>query len=274
MATKKSTAVATTASEASLAELRNMFPTDPSFTAAMFPRFGMVSQDKTEKVGKTINLIAEAGTFFTEKQTEEIDEVTGKKAWERTDLGTEAEGIIVYQRKQLRYYDEGTEEYTSSPIYDTDDEIIPLWRNKAEIDRGTAKELQSRKEYAGVSRAGKFKSKLEENRVLYVLLDGEMHQLNLRGSSMYSFLSYARTVNPSTVLTRFTSEAKESGSISWNQMAFVALRTLTEEEAQVALTHAREIREGIEASKQRFAQAEKSELDKEFEDTDLPQLEG
>ncbi len=184
MATKKNTAVANVASDEALAELGSEFPRDPGFQAVMPPRLGMYSQDKTEKVGKTYKIIQEAGTFYTEQATDETDN-DGKKVWAKDELGTDIEGIILFQRKQLSFYDGVS--FISSPIYDTEDEVMPLWKDRAEIDRGTVAELQSREEYTGVNpRTGKPQSKLEENRILYVLFkkpeeddEYQLFQMNL-----------------------------------------------------------------------------------------------
>lgn len=247
------------------AQLQQDYPQEAGMQRIMLPRFGLVSQDITEEVKdpktkkKTINVISEAGSFFTEKQGEEEEtiEVDGKevkrKKWERTELGTEVEGTIIYQRKQLKYYDESTEEYTSSPIYDTDDEVIPLFLNKKEIARGTPAELKAK--YPGTSKtSGKPISLLEDNRILYILIDGEIYQCNLRGSSMYSFFTYGRKTLVPSVLTKFASEAKEKGSINWNMMTFETIRELAKNEVDFVLGKVGEIKQGIGAEKAFYAQ--------------------
>lgn len=245
------------------AQMQQDYPQEAGMQRIMLPRFGLVSQDITEEVKdpktkkKTINVLSEAGTFFTEKQGEEEEtvEVDGKdvkrKKWDRTELGTEAEGTIIYQRKQLKYYDESTEEYTSSPIYDTDDEEIPLFLNKKEIKRGTPAQLKTL--YPGTNQAGKAISKLEDNRILYILIDGEVYQCNLRGSSMYSFFTYGRKTLVPSVLTKFGSEPKEKGSINWNMMTFETVRELTKDEADAVLEKVGEIKQGIAAEKAFYA---------------------
>lgn len=253
---KKSTEVSTVLAPEILAELKASFPIDSSFNRVLLPRLGMHSQDKFEGKGKAAKLVKEAGIFYVEKQGEEVDEDTGKKLWEKELLGTTIEGVILFQRKQLSYYDEASESYTSSPIYDTDDQILPLFKDKAEVDRGTPAELKSRKIYQGISKKGKPMSKLEDNSILYVLYDGEVHQLNLRGTSMFAWKAYNRTVQPvaSAVITTFFSEAQESGSIAWNQMTFTKKRDITAEEAQVVVEKVREIKEGIAAEKAFYGQ--------------------
>lgn len=279
---KKDTAVANVASDADLAELSGEFPRDPGFAAAMPPRLGMYSQDKTEKVGKTLKLVQSAGTFYTEQPSDEKD-AENKTIWVKTELGEEIEGIILFQRKQLRFYDGAS--FTSSPIYDTDDEVLPLWKDRAEVDRGTPAELQGRKEYMGVNpRSGKPQSKLEEDRILYVLFKnvegGEdaytLYQLNLRGSSKWAFLSYVRKTSPNTVVTRFNSVPKENGSIAWNQMTFEVDRVITTEELEEVKHYTKEIKDGISMVKEHFARiqgaAAVDPLAAEFEEDELPAL--
>lgn len=267
MVTKnKSTAVTTVASDEALAELRSNFPVEHGFTRVQLPRLGMYSQDQKEGKGKALKVTAEAGTFFIEKQTDEED-AEGKKVWKTTELGAEIEGIIFFQRKQLRYFDEKTQTYTSSPVYDEESDVVPLFCNKAEIARGTPAELKAREEYQ-YEKDGKIKSKLEDNRILYVLYKGEIYQMNLRGSSMYSWMSYSRKVSPPSILTRMNSEAKSKGSIDWNQMTFEKVRDLNADEVSEVIAKQNEVKEAVTAEKSFYAsmnagsQKAKDELDK------------
>jgi hypothetical protein len=242
--------------------LRESFPFEPSALRIMLPRISMLSQDKTEVTGKgkekKIKILASAGTFFTERQTEEVDE-EGKKKWVKEELGDKIEGIILFQRKQLRMYDEKTELYTSSPVFDSNDEIVPLFCNKAEVARGTVAELKAQYEYQ--DKDGKTKSKLEDNKILYVLYNDEVYQINLRGSSMYAYMSYARKVTPPAVLTRFSSEAREKGDIEWNQMTFEALRQLNTKELKASIEKVREIKDSVAVERASYANAHpKSDL--------------
>jgi len=239
--------------------LAQAFPQDPGFTRVLLPRLTFVSQDKTEGKGKNMKVIMEAGTFLEERETEELN-AEGKKVWSKTEIGSEIEGIILFQRKQLRYFDESTEEYTSSPVYDGDDEIVPLFTNKKEIARGTPAELKAKYQYT--DKDDKVKSRLEENRILYILVNGELHQLNLRGSSMYAFLGYARKTQVNAFVTVMNSEAKEKGSIEWNQMTFTPKRPITADEATVVLENVAAIKDSILQEKAYFnAQASKVEKD-------------
>jgi hypothetical protein len=262
--TKQSTALMKAPDAALLALLTSEFPTEPTYQRELLPRLVLVSQDITEEVKvagrKQINVITEAGTFVIEKQlkndddTFAVDEETGKQIWDKTEIGDEIEGVIIFERKQLRYFDEATGDYTSSPVYDTADEIVPLFRNKAEVDRGTPAELQAK--YPGLTAKGKPKSNLEENRILYVLYEGEVYQMNLRGTSMFSYMDYKRKTRPAVpaVVTHFTSVQQENGSTSWNKMMFDAVRPLNIDEVKDIIGKVNEIKESIADVKEFFAE--------------------
>lgn len=250
MSKENSKALSTEVNESTLAALQESYPVEQGANRIMLPRLGMISQDKVEGKGKSMKVIAEAGTFFVEKPTEEEDE-NGKKVWEREELGDAVEGIILFQRKQLRMFDQATEQFTSSPVYDNDEEVLPLFCDKAEVARGTVKELKEK--YQFTDKDGKTKSKLEDNRILYVLYKGEPYQMNLRGSSMYAFMTYARKVVPPAVVTVFGSEAREKGSIAWNQMTFTAKRKLTQSEAEDILRRVQEIKAAVSMERAQFA---------------------
>lgn len=252
---EKTKAVSTQVSEEALAALRESYPVEQYANRIQLPRISMASQDKTKETGagknKKIEVVTAAGTFFTEIQTDEEDPDTGKKIWAKNEIGESFEGIILYQRKQLRMFD--NEVYTSSPIYDTDEEVIPLWCDKQEVARGTPAELKAKYQFKD-PRTSKIKSKLEDNRVLYVknVTDGKVYQLSIRGTSMYSFFTYGRKVLVPSVVTAFGSEAKENGAISWNQMTFKALRKLNQKEVEEVLDAVNDIRTTVAAEKAQF----------------------
>ncbi len=258
------------ASEDVLAQLNAGYPAEKSNLRIQLPRLSMVSQDVTEGKGKAMKVVSEAGTFFIENQTDEVDE-NGKKekVWHKEELGDSIEGIILYKRKQLRLYDEATSAYTSSPIYDTDDEVVRLFSNKKEVARGTPKELQAK--YMVKDKDNKDRSKLEENRILYVMYKGEIYQMNLRGSSMYSLMSYERKGSPSQVLTRFGSTTESKGSIEWNKMSFDIVRGLDQEEALEVLKEQNKIRSAIAIEKESYA-SKKSLPSKKEKDDELDEM--
>lgn len=264
MPTKKTaeveTAVANVATAEMLAELSAAYPQESGVNRLMLPRLTFKSQDVMEGVGKAKKVVVEAGTFFTERPTDEKNE-EGKNVWEKQELGLEIEGLIVYRRKQLRYYDEPNDTYYSTPVYDEVDEVIPLFKGKEKHATGTTAQLKKLFEYVD-SESGKTRSRLEDNVVLYIIYQDELYQMGLRGSSMYSFKDYERKASPSVsaVLTHFSSQPQEKGSISWNQMTFKAVRTITVEEFHAIKETQTKIREAIEAEKAYYASQQQGEV--------------
>lgn len=250
-----------------LAALAQQFPIEEGYTNVPLSRISFVSQDVTKETGigrtKKIEVIVPAGTFYQEVQTEEVDPETGKPVWDKVELGSEIEFQVFFQRKQLKYFDAATTSFVSSNVYDDENEEVTLFANKTEIARGTPAELK--KAYEAVDkRTGKVKSDLRDNRVLYALFEGEPHQLNIGGTSMYAWLDYAKKARPSVpaVITGVTSEPREQGSTKWNCMVFSVARTASPEEAQKALDTMGEFVEALNERKARFAQ--KDAADKEF----------
>ena len=241
------TQVSVTLTDEQRAILGQLTPQEQGYTRISLPRLGMYSQDKFEGKGKSAVLVKEAGMFYTEVPPTEKD-----GEWTKQELGTQMEGIVLYHRKQLSYYDNATEKYTSSPIYDMPEDVIPLFLDGKEVQRGTPAELKAKYAYTDPD-DGKVKSKLEDMRVLYILKDGQVYQMSLRGSSMWSFSKYAKSCLVSSVLTRFCSESKENGSIAWNQMTFDALREITPEEASVVIDNLQKITTSIAEEKAYFA---------------------
>lgn len=247
------------ADEAQLAALAEMMPKEASAPKLRLPRFGMVSQDVTEETGtgknKKIEVIAAEGTFFTDRETEEVeirDDGTEKKVWKKEYFEEDtAEGIIIAARKQLRFYDNTTNMFTASPIYDKDDEIIPLFCNREEVARGTAKELKAL--YPGTTLKGKPTSLLKDEKILYVLRGDELFQMNVRGTSLWSFQAYARKVAPPTVVTVFGSEHMENGSTKWSKTIFTVKRRVTGEEASKIMETISDLKSIIAAEKAAYA---------------------
>ena len=246
------------ASEEALAELSGDFPKESSFTRIVLPKFGMLSQDLTQTVGtgkaKKIELVQPAGAFYIEQKTGEKitrDDGTEVDEYAKTFLEDEAPMVhIVYSRKMLSHYDEATETYTSSPIYDEDTEIVPLFEKKQEVARGTPAQLKALPRFRTLSKkTGKPTSSLRDERVLYVVYNGELMQLQLHGSSLWAFVAYAKKVSPPRVLTRLGSENKVNGSIEWSPMTFVPERQITADEAAVAIEFKNALITAIKAEK-------------------------
>ena len=58
---------------------------------------------------------------------------------------------------------------------------------------------------------------------------------------------------PPSVLTKFSSEAKEKGTIAWNQMTFTPVRAISEDEARKIIPIVQDIKVGIAAEKAYYA---------------------
>ncbi len=226
-------------------------PADTSFNRVVLPRLSMFSMDQTEGKGKAMKVVAEAGTYYIERASDETD-ADGKKIYVKTEIGKNLQATVVYFRRQLSLYDEGTLKYTNSPIYDLDTDVVPLFSNKKEVARGTPKDLK--KIYAYVDpKDGKTKSKLQDQKILYVLYEGEMYQMTLKGTSMYSWMTYSRSIIAPVLLTEFSSEEKENGSTEWNMCTFKTVRPLDNDEIQTVLSIQADIKSGIKAEKDYFA---------------------
>jgi hypothetical protein len=256
----KSNAPAAPISDEVMQQLSDSYPSEPSALKIQLPRISMTAKDITEGQGKNKKVVTEAGTFFIERPTDEKDE-EGKFIWEKTEIGKEFEAVILFKRKQLKYYDKTTKLFTSSPVYDEDTDSVPLFCKKEEVGRGTPKELKAEYEYVGED--GKTRSKLEDNRILYVQYEGEIFQMNLRGGSMYAFKTYASKIVPPAFLTKFSSEFKENGSNAWNQATFEAVRPLNGKEAQAVLTEVNKIKTAIKIEKDQYGGGKSDSFDKQ-----------
>ena len=261
------------ASDELLAELSMDFPQEQSFTRTVLPKFGMLSQDLTETVGtgknKKINLIQPAGAFYIERKTgEKITKEDGTEIDEyaKEFLDDETPSVhIIYSRKMLSNYNEGTEVFTSSSIYDLDTEIVPLFAQRKEVARGTPAQLKALPEFRTVSKkTGKPTSSLRDERVLYVVYNGELMQMTIHGSSLWSFVAYARKMSPPRVLTTLSHEDKVNGDIEWSVMTFVPERSINEEEANIALEFKRQLVEAIKAEKA-FFESMSTDVDNQLE---------
>lgn len=252
---KKTTEVAAPLNDEALALLRSMYPQEEGYTRLMLPRLSFTSQDVMEGKGKNKKVVIAAGTFFTEHQTEETDE-NGKKVWEKTEIGDTLDAIIIYKRKQLRMYDEATEEYSSTPIFDTNEDIVPLFCKKKEVARGTVAQLKAmyaKKETNQKTGEEYVTSALKDNAILYVLIDGELYQLNTHGTSMRSFIDYSKSVLVASVMTTFNSEENKNGSTEWNKMIFKAKRQITAEELEMVVSNIKAIKDAVDGEKAYFA---------------------
>ncbi len=217
---------------AELATLDSGYPvSQEESTRLSLPKFGMLSKDIVEESGKgktkTIKVIESAGTFYTEKDLGEVDE-DGKKVWTKEFIGEAVEVIIAFERKQLRKYDSSLNKFISSSVYDSKDQIIPLYLDKAVVKRGTADQLQAM--FPALTQKGKQTSDLKEEKLLFVVYKDELYQFNLSQSSKWEFNNYKKALDPSKVLTMLNSKEEMFGSNAYRKVVFTNIRNVTQEE--------------------------------------------
>lgn len=270
MTTKKETALALT--EEQLAVLNESYPASDESNKLQLPRLGLLSKDRVVEEGtgksKKITVVNAAGEFYTEKDLGEIDPETGKKIWTKEFIdGDSIEGVIVYQRYQLRKYDSSLEKFISSPMYDSEDQVLPLYLDKQVIKRGTEKELQAL--YPALTQKGKPTSDLKKEVILFVVFNGELHQLNLSQSSKWEFMNYKKKVNPSTVLTKFSSIEETFGTNTYRKMQFTTIRPITSEEFNLVVENQTTVKQQVESDSKFLlgtGSATDIDPDKEFAD--------
>lgn len=230
----------------------------------------MLSKDITEESGtgknKKITVLEAAGTFYTEEDKGEVDPETGKKVWTKTYLGDSVDVILPFYRKQLRLFDKSLNKFISSPIYDSADQVIPLYLDKRVIAKGTPQELKDL--YPKVTEKGKKSSKLNEETILYVIYEGVVYQANLSISSGFNFRDYRKNLNPSSVITTLGSVEETNGSNTYRKMTFTSKRLINADDEFSAVSETqRTIKESVESDKQYFLTLTAGKnLDKELDD--------
>lgn len=248
--------IVTEASAEALAELAQAFPQGDSYNRTVFPKLVFKSQTVLDD---DENVKIKAGTFFVERPTEEEDE-NGKVIWDSKELGKSIEAHIIYHRKRLTMWDGGNEVFYSTRLFDESTEVVPLFKKGDFITDGTPSELKSL--YSEEKEVVDFKtgekkmkmiSNLRDAKVLYILLDGELVELTIQGSSMWSFMEYLKKTAVPATITGFNSTKEEKGSNKWNKMSFKALRNPTAEEATLAIETGKALLEGIADEKAYYA---------------------
>ncbi len=218
--------------EEQLALLDSNYPVSNDEIRQTFPRFGMLSKDIVKESGtgknKKIEVIQPAGAFYTEKDLGEVNE-EGKNVWTREYFDGETEDVIIaFHRYQLRKFDSSLNKFISSPIYDNETQVLPLYLDKQVVKRGTEKQLQSL--YPALTQKGKPTSDLKKGTILFVFYKDEMYQLNLGVSSGWAFSTYKKGVNPSKVITTLGSIEETFGTNTYRKMTFTKGRMINAEE--------------------------------------------
>jgi hypothetical protein len=246
---KKETSVL---SQEQLDILNSSYPVSDESSRLSLPRLGLLSKDITEESGsgknKKITVLEVAGTFYTESDQGEVDEDTGKKVWTKEFIeGDTIDVIISFHRKQLRKFDSSLNKFISTPVYDTADQVLPIYLDKQIIKRGTPAELQAL--YPALTLKGKPTSDLKEETILYVIFNDVLHQMNISQSSKWEFKTYSKGVNPSTVITTLGSTEETFGTNTYRKLSFKNKRMITGEEFETVNENQTLIRETVESDK-------------------------
>ena len=195
-------------------------------------------------------VVTKAGTFVTVVRSEE--KVDDKYEYTENVLGADITVDVLYERYKLNYYNSGDNAYVSSPVFDNKEEVVKLFSGGKEIASGTVAELQG--QYL-IEKDGKKKSELQLLKVLYVLYDGDVHEMTLSLGNGYAWRKYKQETMVPVVHTKIASKKTEHGGNKYNEMTFTAGEYLTEEEAVRNLSIVEDIKKGIAEEKAFYGQA-------------------
>jgi len=261
------------ATEEQLAILDKSFPVAEDSRAPRLPRMGFLSKDIVEEKGtgknKKITVVQSAGTFYTEVETDEVSEETGKKVWSKEFFGDQEplDAVIFYHRKQLRMFDSVDNIYINTPIFDDNEEIVPLYKGATQIDKGLPASLQAK--YPALTAKGKPSSKLKSEVILYLLVNEEVYQMNLSQSSKFSFQTYGRTTKVNHVITTLSmSDEMTQGTNTYRHIVFSSKGVMTQKQADLVLPVVKELNDYISAKKTAYggqSQEEIAKMNADFE---------
>jgi hypothetical protein len=255
-------------SEEQLAILNSAYPVQEETARLTLPRLGMLSKDIVSESGsgKNKKIVVEqaAGTFYTEEDLGEVDPESGKKVWSKTFIdGEEISVIINFHRYQLRKFDSSLGKFISSAIYDSADQMIPLFLDKQVIKRGTEEQLQSM--YPALTAKGKKSSDLKKEVILYVTYDGTLYQMNLSQSSKWTFMDYKKGVNPSTVVTTMSTIEDTFGTNTFRKLTFTKGRMIDSDEFEMVVENQSTLKEVVQNDAQLFLASANDIVDGEEE---------
>lgn len=237
-----------------LEALKASYPqhTEDSYVKVVLPQIRFKAKAVLDDAQE--NVVLKAGTFVLVKRSEEKDE-HDKYTYEETPIGTSVTADVLYERYRLSYYDSANNAYVSSPVFDDTKEVVKLFSNGKEYASGTVAELQAMPEFV-IEEDGKKKMKLQLQKVLYMVYEGALHEMTLSLSNSFVWRKYKQSTMVPLVHTIFDSSKTEHGGNKYNEMTFTAGDYLTEEEATANLALVNEIKNGIDAEKAFFGQAQ------------------
>jgi len=237
-----------------LEALKNSYPqhTEDSYVKVVLPQIRFKAKAVLDDAGEAV--ILKAGTFVLVKRSDEKDE-HDKYTYEETPIGSSVTADVLYERYRLSYYDSANNAYVSSPVFDDTKEIVKLFSGGKEYASGTVAELQAMPEFT-IEEDGKKKCKLQLQKVLYMVYNGELHEMTLSLSNGFAWRKYKQENMVPLVHTVFDSKKTEHGGNKYNELTYAVGGYLTEEEAQANLTLVNDIKTGIEAEKAFFGKAQ------------------
>ena len=242
------------ASGSALEALKNAYPQnkEDSYERTILPQIRFKSKAVLDEDGEKV--VMKAGTFVLVTRSEEKDE-HDKYTYEETVIGTDLTVDVLYERYRLSYYDSAKKAYVSSPVFDDKDQVVKLFSGGKEYASGTVAELQAMPEFT-IEEDGKKKCKLQLQKVLYMVYNGELHEMTLSFSNGFAWRKYKQENMVPLVHTVFDSKKTEHGGNKYNELTYTVGGYLTEEEALENLTLVNEIKSGIEAEKAFFGKAQ------------------
>lgn len=234
-----------------LDKLRQAYPqhAEDSYVKNVLPQIRFKAKAVLDDAGEKV--LHKAGTFMVVKKEGE-----GETAeYVETPIGTKVTLDVLYERYRLSYYDAGNNEYVSSPIFDSKEEVVKLFKGGKQYASGTVDELQNLPEFV-IEEDGKSKKKLQLQKVLYVLLDGVLHELTLSLGNGYVWRKFKQENIVPAIHTEITSVKNDSkpGNV-YNEMVFKNAGWLSEEEAERNLALVEDIVKGIASEKAFYNQS-------------------
>lgn len=237
------------------------------------PRLQMLAKDKTEEKivnrKKEITVLEVAGTFYTETEDGEVEvedekgKIVKKKNYVKNYFSDQEsiDLVVFFQRYQLKYYDNDTESWITSTVYDFKDEEVTLWHGKKKLETGKPADLQDK-----YPRTDKGQPKLEAAKILYVLFNGEAFQISLSTSSKIEFLKYRASLsdNLPKFVTNISSEERVKGDNVYRVMKFAENGRTNAEQAELIIPAFQEVCAIVAAKKEKL----ESQVAKEASETD------
>lgn len=235
-----------------LDKLRNAYPqhAEDSYVKTVLPQITFKAKAVLDEAGEKVKI--KAGTFMLKVRSEEQKD--GKYEYTETELGSKVTLNVLYERYRLSYYDSANEEYVSSPVFDSKDEVVKLFKGGKQYLTGTVADLQALPEFT-VEENGKQKCKLQLQKVLYVFFNDAVHEMALSLGNGYAWRTFKSDKVAAVLHIEISSEKTENGGNKYNQMTFKDAGYVTEEEAQRNLALIEDIRRGIDAEKAYYGQA-------------------